>query len=127
MKSGSRQKYREKLKIFLEFTENDCTLCSTLRGLNESRAKKKVYRAKCLHKKKNKIKNLERSHTVSLPTHLKALKHKEVNSPKRNRWQEIIKPRAKFNKIAKNQCNKELVLRENQQQQQQKKILTQTN
>jgi hypothetical protein len=36
-------------------------------------------------------KNLERAHTSSLTTHLKPLEHKEENSHKRSRWQEIIK------------------------------------
>ena len=36
-------------------------------------------------------KKLERAHTSSLTTHLKALEKKEENSPKRSRRQEIIK------------------------------------
>ena len=43
-------------------------------------------------------KKLERGHTSSLTTHLKALEQKEVNSPKRSRWQEIIKLRVKSGK-----------------------------
>jgi hypothetical protein len=31
-------------------------------------------------------------------THQKALKQKEANTPKRHRWQEIIKPRAQNQK-----------------------------
>jgi hypothetical protein len=41
-------------------------------------------------------KKLERAHTSSLKTHLKALEQKEANSPKRSRPQEIIKPRGKI-------------------------------
>ena len=37
-------------------------------------------------------KKLERASTSSLTAHLKALEQKEANSPKRSRWQEIIKP-----------------------------------
>jgi hypothetical protein len=44
-------------------------------------------------------KKLERAHTSSLTTHLKALKEKEANSPKRTRLQEIIKPRAEINQV----------------------------
>ena len=45
------------------------------------------------------IKKLEKSHTSELTEHLKTLEQKEANSPKRTRWQEIIKLRAEINKI----------------------------
>jgi hypothetical protein len=44
-------------------------------------------------------KKLERAYTSSLTTHLKALEQKEANSPKSNRWQEIIKLRAEINQV----------------------------
>ena len=44
-------------------------------------------------------KKLERAQTSSLTTHLKALEQKEANSPKRSRWQEIIKLRGKINQV----------------------------
>ena len=44
-------------------------------------------------------KKLERAHTSSLTTHLKALEQKEANSPKRSRQQEIIKLRGKINQV----------------------------
>jgi hypothetical protein len=34
-----------------------------------------------------------------LTTHLKALEKKEANSPKRSRWQEIIKLRGEINQV----------------------------
>jgi hypothetical protein len=37
------------------------------------------------------IKKLERAYTSSLTAHLKVLQQKEANTPKRSRWQEIIK------------------------------------
>jgi hypothetical protein len=40
---------------------------------------------------KRVLKKLERVNTSSLATHLKALEKKEANTPKRSRWQEIIK------------------------------------
>ena len=43
-------------------------------------------------------KKLEREHNSSLTTYLKALELKEANSPKRSRWQEIIKLSAKSTK-----------------------------
>jgi hypothetical protein len=51
-----------------------------------------------------------------LTAHLKALEQKEANSPKRSRWQEIIKIRDEMNQVetkknyTKNQQNQELVL-----------------
>jgi hypothetical protein len=44
-------------------------------------------------------KKLERAYTISLTAHLKALEQKEANSPKRSRWQEIIKLRAEINQV----------------------------
>jgi hypothetical protein len=70
-------------------------------------------------------KKLERAHTSSLTPLLKALEQKEANSPKRIRWQEIIKLRGEINQVetnkqtnknyTNNQPNQELVLYENQQ------------
>jgi hypothetical protein len=47
-------------------------------------------------------KKLERVYTSSLTAHLKALEQKEVNSPKRSRWQDIIKLRAEINQVILN-------------------------
>jgi hypothetical protein len=44
-------------------------------------------------------KKLERTHTSSLTTHLKALEQKEANSPKWSRWQEILKLRGEINQV----------------------------
>ena len=44
-------------------------------------------------------KKLKKSHTGELTQHQKALEQKEANSPRRTRWQEIIKLRAEINKI----------------------------
>jgi hypothetical protein len=44
-------------------------------------------------------KKLERAHISSLTTHLKSLEQKEANSPKRNRWQEIIKLTGYINQV----------------------------
>ena len=44
-------------------------------------------------------KKLEIAHTSSLTAHLKALEQKEKNSPKRRRWQEIIKLRTEINQV----------------------------
>jgi hypothetical protein len=44
-------------------------------------------------------KKLDRAHTSSWTTHLKALEQKEASSPKRSRRQEIIKLRGKINQV----------------------------
>jgi hypothetical protein len=44
-------------------------------------------------------KNIERAHTNSFTTYLKALEQKEANSPKSSRQQEIIKLRAEINQV----------------------------
>jgi hypothetical protein len=44
-------------------------------------------------------KKLERPHTSSLTTHLKAVEQKEANSPKRSRMQEIIKLRGEISQV----------------------------
>jgi hypothetical protein len=65
-------------------------------------------------------KKLERAYTSTLTAYLEALELKEANSPKRSRWQEIIKLMAEINQVEtkelfKNQPKQELVLCENQQ------------
>jgi hypothetical protein len=45
------------------------------------------------------IKKLERSYINNLTAYLRALEQKEANSPKRSRRQEIVKFRAKINRI----------------------------
>jgi DNA phosphorothioation-dependent restriction protein DptG len=62
-------------------------------GHNERISKRKIKALSASRKK------LERAHTSSLKTHLKALEQKEANSPKRSRSQEIIKLRGKINKV----------------------------
>jgi hypothetical protein len=44
-------------------------------------------------------KKVERAYTNSLTAYLEALELKEANSPKRSRWQEIIKHRAEINQV----------------------------
>jgi hypothetical protein len=44
-------------------------------------------------------KKMERAYTSSLTAHLKALEQKEPNTPKRSRWQEVIKVRAEINQV----------------------------
>jgi hypothetical protein len=44
-------------------------------------------------------KKLERAYTSSLAAHLKALEQKEVNTPKRSRWQKIVKFMTEINQV----------------------------
>ena len=44
-------------------------------------------------------KKLEIAYKSSLTTHLKALEQKEANTPKRSRWQEIIKLWTEINQV----------------------------
>jgi hypothetical protein len=45
------------------------------------------------------VKKLERSYTNNLTAHLRALEQKDTNSPKRNRRQKVVKPRAEIKQI----------------------------
>jgi hypothetical protein len=59
---------------------------------------KVVLRGKLIALRASK-KKLERAYTSSLTEHLEALELKEANSPKRSRWQEIIKLRPEINQV----------------------------
>ena len=59
------------------------------------------------------IKKMGTSHTSNLKAHLKAIEQKEVNTPNRSTWQEMLKFRAKINILEineKNQRYKEMFL-----------------
>jgi hypothetical protein len=63
-------------------------------GHNESSAIRGKLIALSASKKK-----VKRVYTSSLTAHLKAPEQKEANTPKRSRWQEIIKLRAEINQV----------------------------
>jgi hypothetical protein len=82
----------KKLKT-LEFNKNEDTSFQNLWDTIKAVLRGRLIALSAFKKK------LERAYTSSLVAHLKALKHKEANTPKRSRWQEIIKPRAKIKQL----------------------------
>ena len=105
---------KKEIKDFFEFNENEVPTYPNVWDTIKAFLRQKLISLSASKKK------LERAHTSSLTTHLKALEKKEANSPKRSRWQEIIKlerNQRSGNKknYSKNQPIEELVLSENQQ------------
>ena len=84
---------QETINDFLEFDKNEATIYP-----NSWDTMKAFLRVKLIVLSGSK-KKLERAHTSSLRTHLKALEQKEANSPRRSRQQEIINLRGEINQV----------------------------
>ena len=86
-----KERIKKEIKDILELNENEATIYPNLWD------KMKAFLRGNLIALSASKKKLERVHTSSLTTHLKALGQKEANSSKRSRWQEILKLKAEIN------------------------------
>jgi hypothetical protein len=88
-----KEEIKKEVRGLLEFNESEDTSYQNVWDTTKA-----VVRGKLIALSTSK-KKLERADTSCLAAHLITLEQKEANSPKRCRWQEIIKLRAEVNQI----------------------------
>jgi hypothetical protein len=88
-----KEEIKKEIKDFLEFNENDATICPNLWDRMKAFSRGKLIALSATKKKQ------ERAYTSSLTAHLKVLEQKEANSPQRSRQQKIIKFKAEINQV----------------------------
>jgi hypothetical protein len=88
-----KEEIKKEIEGFIGFNENEDTSYQNLWDTMKAVLRGKVIALSASKKKQ------ERAYTSSLTAHLKALGQREANTPKRNRWHEIIKLRAEINQI----------------------------
>jgi hypothetical protein len=84
---------RKEIKDYLEFNKNEDTTHPNIWDTMKAFLRRKLIALSASKKK------LERVHTSSLTRHLKYLQQKGANSPKRRRWQEMIKLNGEINQV----------------------------
>jgi hypothetical protein len=104
-----REEIKKEIKDFLEFNENVDTSYPNLWDTMKAELRGDFIAQSVM------VMKLERSYNKNLTAYLRALEHKEANSPKRSRRQEIVKLKAKNNNRSKenktkNKQNQKLVL-----------------
>ena len=88
-----KQEIKKEIKGLLGFNENEETAYQNLWDTMKVVVSGKLIALSASRKK------LERAYTSSLTAPLKDLEWKEINTPKRSIWQEIIKLMAEINQI----------------------------
>jgi hypothetical protein len=111
-----RGEIKKEIKDILEFNENESTTYPNLWDkmkvvLREKLIALSTYQKQKTNKQTNKQTKkktkLEKAYNTNLTGHLKVLEQKEANTPKRSRWQEIIKFTSEINQVKQKELYKQ--------------------